>query len=232
MPWIEHDHADAAALAAYVAADLAHACRDAIETRGQAWLALAGGRTPLPIYRRLADAGIGGVASIVPSDERCVPHAHPACNLRSLRDAFASDPCIVANPVTAADGDVAASLVAARSLLALNPQPFDAVLLGMGADGHFASLFPGAANLAEGLAMDSALDAIASVPVPLPPDAPFTRISLTLPRLLRARRVHLVVTGQDKRRILRQAQSGDGGGHPVAALLHADGPPIRIHWSP
>ena len=238
MPWIEHDHADVGALVAHVADAFVDACRAAIHARGQAWLALAGGRTPLPVYARLAEVGLGGVVSAIPTDERCVPHDHPACNLRALREAFAADKNIVANPLSREDGDEADSLAQARSLLALNPQPFDAVLLGMGADGHFASLFPGANNLGEGLAMDSGLAAIATLPDPLPPEAPFARISLTLPRLLHACEVHLVVTGDDKRRVLRQAQRDNAGSaimgshFPVAALLHAPGHHIHIHWSP
>ena len=238
MPWIEHDHADVGALVAHVADAFIDACRAAIHARGQAWLALAGGRTPLPVYARLAEVGLGGVVSAIPTDERCVPHDHPACNLRALREAFAADKNIVANPLSREDGDEADSLAQARSLLALNPQPFDAVLLGMGADGHFASLFPGANNLGEGLAMDSGLAAIATLPDPLPPEAPFARISLTLPRLLHACEVHLVVTGDDKRRVLRQAQRDNAGSaimgshFPVAALLHAPGHHIHIHWSP
>ncbi|MBP9697257.1 MAG: 6-phosphogluconolactonase, partial [Thermomonas sp.] len=99
-------------------------------------------------------------------------------------------------------------------------------------DGHFASLFPGAANLAEGLAMESGIDAIATLPEPLPAEAPFARISLTLPRLLRARTILLVATGEDKRRVLRQARQQDRGGHPVAALLHARDHRVQVHWSP
>ena len=232
MPWIGHDHADVGALVAHVTEVFVDACREAIHARGQAWLALAGGRTPLPVYAQLSAAGLGGVVSAIPTDERCVPHDHPACNLRALREAFAADANIVGNPLTREDGDVDASLAQARALLAVNPQPFDAVLLGMGADGHFASLFPGAANLAEGLAMDSGIDAIATLPDPLPPEAPFARISLTLPRLLRARTILLVATGEDKRRVLRQARQQDRGGHPVAALLHARDHRVQVHWSP
>jgi 6-phosphogluconolactonase len=237
MGWIEHDHADVAALTARVALELEHACRDAIAARGAAWLALAGGRTPLPMYARLAASACGGTISAIPTDERCVPHAHPACNLRALREAFAANDAIVADGLTVEDGDEAASLQQAQALLALNAQPFDAVLLGMGADGHVASLFPGAANLAEGLSMDSGRAAIATLPDPLPPEAPFARISLTLPRLLHAREILLVVTGEDKRRVLRQAQQHDGdpaapGFLPVAALLHARDHRVQIHWSP
>ena len=263
MAWIEHDHADAGALVAHVAAAFEAACRDAIRARGRAWLALAGGRTPLPVYAQLANARLGGRIDAVPTDERCVPHDHAACNLRNLREAFGSGALalvrhssalarqsresgndeqnlrgndepgnIVAHPLTAADGNLDASLAQASALLAAHPQPFDAVLLGMGADGHFASLFPGAANLAEGLAMDGGVDAIATLPDPLPPEAPFARISLTLPRLLCARAVHLVVTGQDKRAILRRAQQDPRAPYPVATLLHAATRQIHVHWSP
>lgn len=232
MPWIEHDHADVGALVAHVTEVFVDACREAIHARGQAWLALAGGRTPLPVYAQLSAAGLGGVVSAIPTDERCVPHDHPACNLRALREAFAADANIVGNPLTREDGDVDASLAQARALLAVNPQPFDAVLLGMGADGHFASLFPGAANLAEGLATESGIDALATLPDPLPPEAPFARISLTLPRLLHAKQIHLVVTGADKRAVLRHAQAHPDSAFPVAALLHAPGHHVHIHWSP
>ena len=226
MAGIEHLYPDTPALVAGVAAAFTQACRDAIARRGHAWLALAGGRTPLPVYAQLAQALRGERIDAVPTDERCVPHDHPACNLRHLRAAFPD-----ALPLTAADGESGASLAQARALLAARPQAFDAVLLGMGADGHIASLFPGAANLADGLALASGMDAIATLPDPLPPEAPFARISLTLPRLLRAGGVHLVVTGHDKRAVLDQARRDPHAPFPVAALLHA-GAPIHLHWSP
>lgn len=234
MGWIEHDHADAPALVAHVSSALEAACRDAIAARGVAYLSLAGGRTPLPVYARLAASTLGGRVIALPGDDRCVPHDHPACNLGHLRAAFAPDPAIEVLALTAADGDPAASLAHARSVLAAHPQPFDAVLLGMGADGHIASLFPGASNIAAGLDLAGTADAIGILPEPLPPEAPYPRISLTLPRLLRARHIHLVVTGEDKRRVLRAAQQQDGAaGLPIAALLHArTDVPVRIHWSP
>lgn len=237
VAWTEHDYPDADALVAQVTERLRERCVAATRARGAAWLALAGGRTPLPIYTRLASTTFDGTINALPTDERCVPHEHPACNLRALRDAFAANDSIIATGITVADGDETASLAQARTLLALNRQPFDFVLLGMGADGHFASLFPGAANLHEGLALDSGNDAIAILPDPLPPEAPFARISLTLPRLLHAHEIHLVVTGEDKRRVLRQAQQQDDAAAleahvPVAALLHARDHRLQIHWSP
>ncbi|MDE2408280.1 MAG: 6-phosphogluconolactonase [Xanthomonadaceae bacterium] len=233
MGWIEHDYPDTQALIASVSTSLEAVCRAALSARSHAFLSLAGGRTPLPVYAHLAGALLGGRIDVVPTDERCVPHDHPACNLRNLRAAFALDARFDVSPLTTAEGDGEGSLALARTWLAAHPQPFDAVLLGMGADGHFASLFPGAANVQDGLAPDSGVDAIATLPDPLPPEAPFPRISLTLPRLLHAQEVHLVVTGHDKRRVLRQAQQDPQSPHPVAALLQAaQAHPIHIHWSP
>src|SRR5690606_22120292 len=110
-------------------------------------------------------------------------------------------------------------------------QAFDAVVLGMGNDGHTASLFPGAVALAAGF--DPALDACRIDPDPLPPEAPYPRISLTVARLLRARALHLVITGERKRAALEQAIAGnDPWRHPVMAVLAAPGAEVQIHWSP
>lgn len=236
MAWVEHDYPDAATLAAGVAEALESACRAALAAHGTAFLALAGGRTPLPAYERLAAAELRGRIALVPTDERCVAHDHPACNLRALRAAFAPQSAHGAsfqvNALTREDGDAAASLAFARDWLAAHPQRFDAVLLGMGGDGHVASLFPGADNLEEGLAPDSLQPVIALRPDPMPAEAPFERISLTLARLLHARAVHLAVSGMQKREVLARAQREPRGALPVAHLLHATATTVHLHWSP
>ena len=245
MSWILHRHGDAAALASAVATRLEALCREGLATHGRATLALAGGRTPWPAYQRLARAGWDWPRlELLPTDERCVPHAHPACNLRGLAEIFAAaagpaglggdEVDISGGPrlhaLTVASGDPDASLAHARAMLAARPRPFDGVLLGMGGDGHFASLFPGAAQLADGF--DSALDACRIDPDPLPPEAPWPRISLTLPRLLRSRALLLAVSGDAKLALLEQAMSApDPRRRPVSALLHADAA-VHIHWSP
>src|SRR4249919_1381215 len=115
MGWIEHDHADTDALIAHVAGELERSCRDAIRERGAAWLALAGGRTPLPVYARIAASNFSGIISAIPTDERCVPHDHPTCNLRALREAFGASDAIVVNGITAEDGNETASLKQSRA---------------------------------------------------------------------------------------------------------------------
>ena len=233
MGWIEHDHRDAQALADHLAQVLHAACREAIDARGRAVVALAGGRTPFPAYRALAAMRLDWSCVVVfPSDERCVPHDHPACNVAELRKAFADARGATIESLTTQDGDPARSEAHARKRVAAFPEPFDAVVLGMGQDAHTASLFPGAPQLRAALDLDNGLDAPRIDPVPLPPEAPFPRITLTLPRLLRTRALHLAITGQAKRDVLQDARaSGNILRHPVAALAEGAAA-VHVHWSP
>lgn len=232
MAWTWHAHADADALAATVAESLRQAVGDALEARGTAVLALAGGGTPQPAYRQLAAKPLDWRrVTLLPGDERCVAHAHPACNLRMLREAFAQADGARFAPLSTTDGDPDASLALARDWLAAHPEPFAAVVLGMGSDGHTASLFPGAAGLAQGLDPASGIDALRIDPLPLPPEAPFPRITLSVARLLRARAIHLLCSGEAKRAVLQQAFD-DAALHPVGAILHAPDQVVHVHWSP
>lgn len=234
MAWELHTHEDAGALSHALAAALSTAAREALDTRGNALLSLAGGRTPLPAYRGLAALPLEwSRVVLLPGDDRCVPHSHAAANVRELRAAFAGAGGVVVEALTTPDGDPQASESHARAMLAGHPQPFDAVVLGMGADAHTASLFPNARRLGEALDPASTLEALRIDPLPLPPEAPFPRISLTAARLLRARAIHLVVTGEAKRAVLEQAfASPDSLVRPVSAILHAPEALVHVHWSP
>lgn len=232
MAWTEHLHASPTELAAHTASMLEAGIRDALAARGRAVLALAGGQTPWPAYRALARAELDwSRVLLVPTDERCVPLTHASRNDAAIERAFEAADGVQVLHLVPAEGDASQAQVYARQALAAVDGDFDAVVLGMGGDGHTASLFPGATALTQAMA-DDAPDALRIDPQPLPPEAPFPRITLTLPRLLRACAIHLLVTGEAKRAVLQRAQaSGDAVALPIAAVLQGEAN-VQVHWSP
>lgn len=228
-------HPNPTALASAVAARIAVATDEALAARGAALLALAGGRTSPPVFRQLAaQPRDWSRVTAMPSDERWVARAHADCNLAQMQSAFAGADGIRWLPLVpeapAGDADAAH----ANAALAAHAELFDVAMLGMGADGHFASIFPGAPtlDLALGHAAAPAADAVAILPDPMPAAGPHPRVSLSLPRLLRSRLLLLVITGEDKRAVLERAQAeGDWRALPVAALLRSAHPQFEVHWS-
>ena len=229
------EHANAETLASTVAEALAAAIREGIATRGEAWLALAGGSTPFATYRRLAAMALPwSKVHLVASDERWVPAMHEKRNERALADAFAAANGVTIHPlVPEAERAFIAAEAGATAEASLSPlahRAFDAVLLGMGADAHFASLFP---QVTPASALDAGHRApvVALVPDPLPPEAPFPRVSLTLSRLVATRSLLLMITGEAKRAVLESARTRPASDAPIHALLAA-APDLAIHWSP
>ncbi|MCU0755632.1 MAG: 6-phosphogluconolactonase [Xanthomonadales bacterium] len=200
-------HPDAASMAAALAGALAKALTARLCMPGRAALALAGGRTAPPVCRALAARPLPwSRVSVLPTDERWVAESHADSNLRVLRECFAAAPAELRALVPDAPGPTP-SADAANAALADLPR-FAAVLLGMGADGHFASLFPGDPGL-----------------------GPHPRISLTLARLLDSDRLLLAISGADKRAVVEQALA-EPARFPVGALLTQTLCPVEIHWSP
>jgi len=210
-------HAWAQASAHAVQAVLAEGLR----ARGRAALVGAGGRSPAPVYDLLSAAPIDWArVTVTLSDERCVPPGDPGSNLRLLRSRLCVGPAAAATvlPLWPAPPDAA--------LAALTP--FDAVILGMGQDGHIASLFPGSPTLAEGLKPEGG-----GFTVIMPEglgSPPVSRISLTITALLQARAIFLLIAGEAKREVIARALAGED--LPVRALLTQDRAPVRILWSP
>lgn len=183
---------------------------DALEgTAGPVALALPGGSTPFPILAQLADRDIEwGRILAYPTDDRLVPADHPASNtgkLRHLLEPLGARVCGL---------DEVAPLSEPVPGGATLPS-FALVWLGMGADGHVASLFP---NINP--RVDDSQWIRRLTPDPLPPEAPFDRITLTIPALLNAEELLFVMRGADKRRVLDAAMVG-ASDLPVARLLGA-----------
>ena len=196
---------------AQACAVVAAAEAEALAARGDFHIVLAGGGTPRRLYRALAGEDHDWPRwHVWFGDERCLPADDPERNSRMARDAWLGQVAIPAGNVhviPAEQGAEAAALAYARSLSGVGP--FDLVLLGMGQDGHTASLFPGhdwgdAADAPDALA-------VADAPKP-PPD----RVSLSAARLSRARRVLFLITGADKRDALARWRRGEA--LPVGAI--------------
>lgn len=234
MAWQEQHHPNSAQMCAAMVRELGALITDALAARGRATLALAGGRTPLPLYRALAALPLRWDAvTLIPTDERWVNTTDPASNVRELRVAFAAaDGVNIVSLLPETLGPIAAAEFANAQLVA-QPQAFDGVILGMGADGHFASLFPGAVALAAGLDRNDSTPALVVVPAVLPADAPFARISLSLSRLLHSRRRLLLISGTTKLEVLSRAKGQvPPEVLPISALLHDPTHPLDVHWSP
>jgi 6-phosphogluconolactonase len=215
---------------------LEHRMRLALADRGQAFLALAGGSTPLPVYKLLAQAELDwSSVSIVPTDERWVSSQDPACNLSQLKKCFATRfdiQWLSLVPDHLVPEKTLASAHSAIKTLASMPMPFDAVLLGMGTDAHTASLFPGAEHVSEALDLSGMISAVALTPVPLPKEAPYARVSLTAARLMHSAYVMLAITGAAKRTVFEHAELEESDALPISRLLHAPDAVIDVFWSP
>jgi 6-phosphogluconolactonase len=109
------------------------------------------------------------------------------------------------------------------------PRPFDALVLGMGDDGHTASLFPCSAELPAGLDLAAAPGVLAVHPV----TAPWARLSFNRSALLAARRIFIQITGASKWSVYQRAlQAGPLAQFPVRAVLHQQQVPVEVHWCP
>lgn len=195
-----HCHPDADAVAAAAAEHLAEAARRASAERGRFRVALSGGNTPRLLYQRLALPELGPAMDwrrweIFFSDERSVLPDDPQSNYRMVNEAWFSRVPLVASNVHRIQGELDSADAAARYEIELGDPPLDLVLLGMGEDGHTASLFPGTSALAERERRVVA----AKSPVP-----PLDRVSMTLRALNEARTVVFLVTGAGKANRLAQ----------------------------
>jgi 6-phosphogluconolactonase len=199
--------------------------REAIADHGRFTVALAGGATPAALYRRLAEAPVRqqvdwAAVRVYFGDERCVPPDHLDSNYRMARETLLDAVQIPAANVQRIPGELSPRAAARQYRLALrhdfalrgHGRPrFDLILLGLGADGHTASLFPGSPALGE------QFRAAVAAPTPTTAQPAVPRVTLALPVLNAAAAVWFLVTGENKAAAVQEALGQRVGSEPSPA---------------
>ena len=217
-------------LSAAAAGAFAEAARRAVRERGRFSVALAGGGTPRTLYRSLATDFRGAIpwsgVHLFWSDERFVPPEDPDSNYRMVRDSLLEHVPVpeknVHRPETEHDDPEECARryeSALHSFFDPEPPRFDWMLLGLGEDGHVASLFPGAEALEERRRL---ILAVRGSPKP-----PRVRLTMTLPLINQSRQIHFLVSGRGKHRILFDVLRGSVNGLPARRVRPGKG---SLHW--
>lgn len=226
-------HADGAAWAEACADRLAGTLRAALDETGRAVFAGAGGSTPSPIYRRLAATDLDwSRVAVTLVDERYVPESSPDSNAALMKQTLLTGPAAAARfvPLYHPSVTVDRAAAVAAHVLAAEGGRLDAVLLGMGEDGHICSMFPHSPTL-KTLLSPTLPPTVLGVPAGRDGLAPsLERLSVNLSYLSSARRVILALTGAAKRSVFEREAAGDPAVQPIAALI-ASGAPLEVLWT-
>ena len=228
MSFHEFDSRSEAALAA--GKRIVNALHRRLETHNSAAVVVSGGTTPAPVYGYMAHKDLDWHrVHVLLSDERWVPADHPDSNEKMLRGALERSRASYAKIVSFFDATSSIDERCAELDDEIEglPLPFTSALLGMGTDGHFASLFPDASNLQAAVDLESTHS---FVPVETANSA-HSRVSMTLPALLRTDEILLLISGEEKRAVLEQATE-PGSELPVAHLLRQRRTPVDVFWAP
>jgi 6-phosphogluconolactonase len=231
----EHIFEEADLLMQALAEEIALTLTVAAKARGAASLVLSGGTTPGPLYDRLADmAAPWDKVSLTLADERWVSPESLKSNERLIRERLLRNRAAGAwfTPLKADLPAPEAAEAEVGAAVAALPRPFDMMLLGLGENGHTASLFPNGEGLAA--ALNRRDPAMVRAVRPAPPDDPDPpRLSLTLRALLDARRIVLLFTGAAKWAVYEQALApGEIADLPIRAVLNQIQAPVEVWWAP
>ncbi|TMM43310.1 6-phosphogluconolactonase [Colwellia ponticola] len=204
----------------------------AINLKGQASIAVSGGSTPQGFFKLLSHCDIQwSKVTITLADERWVAIDSKDSNTRLVYENLLQNKASAAHFFHLKQGESLNDKTLNELNIAVNKGllPLDVLILGMGEDGHTASLFPCSEQISQGLASDNN-NALLSV---LPKTAPYQRISFSFSALSQSKHIFLHLCGEQKQQVLTKAlQGNDVFTMPIRAFLHHDTVKTQVYWAP
>lgn len=194
---------------------------EVIAERGVCRFGLSGGSTPKRVYAKMATLPIDwGKVTLLWGDDRCVPPDHDNSNYRMAREALLGKIEIPEANVIRVAGEDSPGDAARKYEAALGDQPIDILMLGMGGDGHTASLFPGEADL-------SSADRVIAAKSPV---APHDRVTMTMKAINESRAIYFLIGGANKADRLAKIEAQIASGNPQLPMAHVQPDSGKLVW--